>query len=36
MIVNELLLEAIKEVCDYAQNNEAEFMAQVCSASEDR
>ena len=35
-VVNELLLEAIKEVCDYAQNNEAEFMAQVCSASEDR
>ena len=35
-VVNELLLEAIKEVCDYALNNEAEFMAQVCSASEDR
>ena len=35
-VVNELLLEAIKEVCDYAQNNEAEFMTQVCSASEDR
>ena len=35
-VVNELLLEAIKEVCDYAQNNEAEFMAQVCSSSEDR
>ena len=28
-VVNELLLEAIKEVCDYAQNNEAEFMAQI-------
>jgi site-specific DNA recombinase len=35
-VVNELLLEAIKGVCDYALNNEAEFMAQVCSASEDR
>ena len=35
-VVNELLLEAIKEVCDYALNNETEFMAQVCSASEDR
>ena len=35
-VVNELLLEAIKSVCDYALNNEAEFMAQVCSASEDR
>lgn len=29
-------MEAIKGVCDYALNNEAEFMAQVCSASEDR
>lgn len=35
-VVNELLLEAIKGVCDYALNNEAEFMAQVCSASEGR
>ena len=35
-VVNELLLEAIKGVCDYALNNEAEFMVQVCSASEDR
>ena len=35
-VVNELLLEAIKGVCDYALSNEAEFMAQVCSASEDR
>ena len=35
-VVNELLLEAIKGVCDYALNNEAEFMAQVCSASEAR
>lgn len=35
-VVNELLLEAIKGVSDYALNNEAEFMAQVCSASEDR
>lgn len=35
-VVNELLLEAIKSVCDYALHNEPEFMAQVCSASEDR
>ena len=35
-VVNELLLEAIKGVCDYALSSEAEFMAQVCSASEDR
>lgn len=35
-VVNELLLEAIKSVCDYALRNEPEFMAQVCSASEDR
>ena len=35
-VVNELLLEAIKGVCDYALNNEAEFMVHVCSASEDR
>lgn len=35
-VVNELLLEAIKGVCDYALSSEAEFMAQVCSASEAR
>lgn len=35
-VVNELLLEAIKSVCDYALHNEPEFMAKVCSASEDR
>lgn len=35
-VVNELLLEAIKEVCDYAQNNETAFMEQVCSASGER
>lgn len=35
-VVNELLLEAIKEVCDYALNNEAAFMEQVCSASSER
>ena len=35
-VVNELLLEAIKGVCDYALNSQSEFMAQVCSASEDR
>lgn len=34
--MNELLLEAIKGVCDYALSSEAEFMAQVCSASEAR
>ena len=33
VVVNELLLEAIKEVCNYAQNNEAAFIEQVCSAS---
>lgn len=36
VVVNELLLEAIKEVCDYAQNNETAFMEQVCSASGER
>ena len=35
-IVNQLLLEAIKEVCDYALNNETAFMEQVCSASSER
>lgn len=35
-VVNELLLEAIKEVCNYAQNNEAAFIEQVCSASGER
>ena len=35
-VVNQLLLEAIKEVCDYALNNEAAFMEQVCSASNER
>lgn len=35
-VVNELLLAAIKEVCDYAQNNETAFMEQVCSASGER
>lgn len=29
VVVNELLLEAIKEVCNYAQNNEAAFIEQV-------
>lgn len=36
VVVNELLLEAIKEVCNYAQNNEAAFIEQVCSASGER
>ena len=35
-VVNQLLLEAIKEVCDYALNNETAFMEQVCSASSER
>ena len=36
VVVNKLLLEAIKEVCNYAQNNEAAFIEQVCSASGER
>ncbi len=35
-IVTQLLLETIKDVCDYALDNETAFMEQVCSASNER